>query len=798
MSHQTKYHFIGIGGIGMSGLARILLSQNKEVSGSDIAHNYVIDSLIGKGAKIALGHHANNITKEMTVVYSSDIKKENPEFQTAQKLACPLLHRSELLNVLMNGYKTLAVTGTHGKTTTSALLTWVFHQAQLDPAYAVGGVISHLKSNAGHGSGNFFIAEADESDGSFLTYHPFGAIITNIDNDHLSHFGSEKALVNAFLKFMAQIKSAEHTFWCGDDSHLNDLNAPGFSYGFGCHNQLKASQFRQSGWSIEFDIHFKGHHYPKVQVALTGIHNALNALAIFGLALQCGISEKIIREAFLSFGGVARRCEKKGEVNSVLILDDYAHHPTEIATTLKAIREAIQERRLIVVFQPHRFTRTQDCLGSYSGIFNTADEVIITEIFGAGEQPIPGITHEAIFAELNQTNVKHIPRKEVLQYLIGTTRPHDVIVTLGAGDITKLGTELTASFQKECPKKFKVGVIFGGRSGEHPISLLSAKHICQSLKEECYEVQQFGISQDGKWLTGKQLLPESAELTSEITASSDGDLLSPQVLQELLSCDILFPVLHGPNGEDGTIQGFFEMLNKPYVGCDFRSSAICMEKAIAKTLVLLAGIPTSPFVSFKIDEWQANSLELIAQIKNDLRLPVFVKPVHLGSTIGIQKVTDWNDLTKAIQDAFKVDSCLLVENGLEMREIEFAVMGNGTSTYTFPPGEVFTQGNVYDFQAKYGNEAIPVDPQANIPENKIKEGMELARRAYQAVGCNGMARVDFFLDLHGKYWFNEINPIPGFTRNSLYPQICRKNGLDSSLLMDRLIILALHRKRKGL
>lgn len=801
MNEKTKYHFIGIGGIGMSGLARILLSKNSEVSGSDIAHNPMIDSLIGKGAKVSHGHHADNISKDMTVVYSSDIKSENPEYQIAHQLACPLLHRSDLLLQLMKGHQTLAVTGTHGKTTTSALLAWVLHCAQLDPSYAVGGFIPQLQANAGHGKGRHFVAEADESDGSFTKYQPYGAIVTNIDNDHLAHFGTEEALVDAFKLFMTKTESKDHLFWCGDDKYLNDINAPGISYGFGQQCQLRASNFKQNGWSVVFDIHYQQRHYPQVQVSLTGKHNVLNALAVFGLALQCGVPEEKIREAFKTFGGVLRRCEKKAEVSSILILDDYAHHPTEIVATLSAIRQAIQERRLIVVFQPHRYTRTKDCLGSYGSIFDAADEVIITEIYGAGEQPIPGITFEPILEEVKQlslTKCMHIPRQEVLSDLIHKVRPHDVVVTLGAGDITKLGPELAAVLQQQGIKKYKVGIIFGGRSGEHSISLLSARHIYQSLNSEYYDVQLFGISLDGKWVTGNAVLPEKADLTNEIKVPKEAEALSAQVVTELTACDILFPVLHGPNGEDGTIQGFFEMLDKPYVGCDFRSAAISMDKAISKILVLLEGVPTSPFVSFRIDEWQSHPQDLITQMKEELRLPVFVKPVHLGSTIGVKRVEKWEELTKAVHAAFKVDSRILVENGIEMREIEFAVMGNGKEVYTFPPGEIFTQGKVYDFQSKYGQDAIDVDPQAKIPEHKVNEGMELAKRAYKAVGCNGMARVDFFLDNHGKFWFNEVNPIPGFTRMSLYPQICRQNGLDSGSLMDRLIVLALHRKRKGM
>jgi UDP-N-acetylmuramate--alanine ligase len=440
-----KYHFIGIGGIGMSGLATILLEKKIMVSGSDISSTYITDRLKSCGAEINLGHDACYIKPGMTVVFSTDIKENNPEYMQAISLKCPIFHRSDFLGKLMEGYKSLAITGTHGKTTTTALLAWVLFQAGLDPAFAIGGVLPQLQTNARHGSGAYFIAEADESDGSFLKYPAYGAIITNVDLDHMDYFQSEERLIKAFKKFIEGTNRQDLLFWCYEDEKLRKIQPKGISYGFEPDSLLKGSSFRQEGWAIEFDVTFENKSFKNVKVPLIGRHNALNALAVFGLALKIGIKESKIRKAFDTFCGVARRCERKGEKNGVLIIDDYAHHPTEIQTTLRAIRHATEARRLVAVFQPHRFSRTKNCLGLYGKIFNKADFLVLTDIYGAGEKPIEGLSVQQIFSEIRSASsisCQYVERQNLVSALQAILRPNDVLVTLGAGDITYVGSQL--------------------------------------------------------------------------------------------------------------------------------------------------------------------------------------------------------------------------------------------------------------------------------------------------------------------------------------------------------------------
>lgn len=797
MTQTQKCHFIGIGGIGMSGLARILLSKNSEVSGSDLATTYVTEGLVQAGAKISFEHSPQNVSPDMTVIYTSDIKQDNPEYQAALKLKCAMLHRSDLLVELMRDYKTLAVAGTHGKTTTTALLTAVLFEGKFDPAYAVGGMLPQFQANGGYGTGDYFVAEADESDGTFLKYSPYGAIVTNIDNDHMDYYKSDANLESAFQMFFAKVESPTHLFWCGDDPWLKKIAPKGISYGFGEDCQLRISHFYQDGWNLRYDLEFKGKHYKKIEVALTGRHNALNSAAVFGLALCLGVKEEAIRKALKEFCGVMRRCEKKGEAQGVLILDDYAHHPTELRATLLALREAVQERRLIAVYQPHRYTRTKECLGHFAKVFDAADLVIVTEIFGARETPIPGLSSDQIVEEVRQTSrvpCLSIPRAEVVHALGELLRSHDVVVSLGAGDITKLGKELLAHLKIHPPKKIHVGVVFGGQSVEHEISISSARHVIRSLNPVYYEVSQFGISREGEWIAHPG---DVFTLTHVASSKKNPEILSGEAVAKLSCCDVIFPVLHGTYGEDGTIQGFFEILNKGYVSCDYQSAAVCMDKALTKKLMLLNGLATSPFVDFGARDWKNNREALLSQIETQLTYPVFVKPVHLGSSVAITKVIKPEDLEAAIELAFAYDRHVLVENGIQGRELEFAVYGN-TWVVAFPPGEILANGIVYDYDAKYGPDSTPTTPAAELSQEAIEEGCYLAETAYKAAGCSGMARVDFFYEPSGKYWLNEINPIPGFTPISLFPQICAAQGIAGPELMDKLLILALHRQREKL
>lgn len=442
---DDHYHFIGIGGIGMSALATILLQKGIKVTGSDVASSPITQELQNAGAEIFIGHSSQNIKTPSAVIYSSDIKEENPEVKEASLHSIPFLHRSELLHRLMQGYSPLLITGTHGKTTTSSLLAHLLVDAGFHPAYAVGGIVCSLKANGGYGTGSYFVAEADESDGSFLNYSPFGAIITNIDNDHLAYWKTVDQLIEGFHKFAKKVTSSEHLFWCGDDDMLSALKLKGTSYGFGKGNALYVENFRQTGWKNVFDLRFEGREYLDIEIPLIGAHNVLNASAVFGMGLKLGIAESKIRTAFSHFKGVNRRAELKGEWKTIAVFDDYAHHPTEIYATLRAIKHAIGRRRLVVAFQPHRYSRTRDCLHEFGPAFVPADFLVLTDIYSAREEPIDGVTTDTLLEKIKDKtalNVCYTPRAQLSPFLAQSLKQGDVLVTLGAGDITKVGTEV--------------------------------------------------------------------------------------------------------------------------------------------------------------------------------------------------------------------------------------------------------------------------------------------------------------------------------------------------------------------
>ncbi len=429
----------------MSGLARMLLQKNEKVSGSDISDSYVTQYLITAGAEVFLGHNKEHIPSESTVVYSTDIAPDNPELIEARMRGGPVWHRSDLLAALMKPYEALLVAGTHGKTTTTALLSHVFRSAGKDPSFAVGGMLHGLQCSSNCGSGSYFIAEADESDGTFLKYDYKAAIVTNIDTDHLAYFGNWNALVEAFTSFMAKAPDPDLLFYCVDDPTLAEINCAGVPYGFSERALFRAINFRQNGFTITYDVVYREKIFRDVHVSLTGLHNARNSLAVFALCTTLGLDEVEIRTGLSTFSGVKRRLEKKGECCGVEVYDDYAHHPTEIQATLHALRLAVGKRRIIAVFQPHRYSRMRFLLKNFADTFNDADIILITDLYTAKEAAVHGVNSEVIFQEIKRfypANTYFIPRDLLVEGIQEMFKTGDVLITMGAGDITKVGSEL--------------------------------------------------------------------------------------------------------------------------------------------------------------------------------------------------------------------------------------------------------------------------------------------------------------------------------------------------------------------
>jgi UDP-N-acetylmuramate--alanine ligase len=442
---MQKYHFIAIGGIGMSALARILLQKGFFVSGSDDRRTPIIEDLETDGASISIGYSPQNLPTGARIVYSTYVVHQNVEFTAAKEGGWTLLHRSQLLAELLKEKKALLVAGTHGKTTTSALLAHTLVSCGLEPSYAVGGMARTLEHNGKNGIGDFFIAEACESDGTFLEYPFFGGIVTNIDEDHLDYWKTKKALVDGFSAFIKRCSSPEHLFYCIDDPMLKQLSPQGLSYGFSRNADACITGSFQEGWEQYFNLSFLGKDYEDIFIGLVGKHNILNSAAVFALGLQLHIPEAELRKALQTFKGVGRRLEKKGEKGGITIYDDYGHHPTEIATTLEGLRRATGNKRLVAVFQPHRYTRTRDCLESFPKAFDHADVICITDIYSAGEEPIPGIDNDCFYKkmkEIHPERIRFFSRESLTKELVQFLQEGDVVLTIGAGDVTKIGSEL--------------------------------------------------------------------------------------------------------------------------------------------------------------------------------------------------------------------------------------------------------------------------------------------------------------------------------------------------------------------
>ena len=452
---KAKFHFIGIGGIGMCGLAELLHNIGAMVTGSDSGENANTERLKALGIKIFKGHAAENVGSANVVVYSSAISAANPEMIQARALEIPLIPRAEALAEIMRLKRGIAIAGTHGKTTTTSLISSIFIEAGESPTIVVGGRFEKIKSTALLGTGEWLIAEADESDGSFNKLSPEIAIITNIDSDHMDHFKTFENLKKAFLDFAYRIPFYGMVVVCGDDADVRALFA-NYSkrivfYGFNGDNDY-VIEGEKGRYAIFKNELLKNTRTRLGELSLPhapGKHNALNATASLIAAMAAGIGFDKCALGLEKFEGVDRRFHFKGEVNQVKVYDDYGHHPTEVRATLQAFREKFETNRLVVYFQPHRFSRTEHCWQDFKTCFSQADILFLGDIYAAGEAPIPGITSEKLLNEIKHENgtlsIKENDQSEkILQHL----KPGDVFVTLGAGDGWKLGLDVLEHLKK--------------------------------------------------------------------------------------------------------------------------------------------------------------------------------------------------------------------------------------------------------------------------------------------------------------------------------------------------------------
>jgi len=447
-------HFVGIGGIGMSGIAEVLLAHGFKVSGSDLAANETTRRLAGLGAELHVGHAAEHVKSADVVVFSSAVKPDNPELIAAREAQIPVVPRAEMLAELMRLQDGIAIAGTHGKTTTTSLIATVLRAAALDPTVIIGGKLNGLGSNAARGRGEFLVAEADESDGSFLHLSPVISVITNIDPEHLDHYKSLAALKAAFVDFGNKVPFYGLVVACLDHPEVQNIlpriEKRTVTYGLSTQADYSAKHVQAAGLSTRFELVIRGQSQGEVSLRMPGQHNVQNALSVIAVADELGVDRAITRDALASFGGVQRRFTVRGEQQGVTVVDDYGHHPAEVRAVLTAAQQAFG-RRVVVLFQPHRYTRTQLLFDDLASAFNAADVLFLTEVYAAGELPIAGAdsAHLAVaLRERGHRDVTFVPAQDALvRAVLPRLQQGDVVITLGAGSITQVGPQLLAALE---------------------------------------------------------------------------------------------------------------------------------------------------------------------------------------------------------------------------------------------------------------------------------------------------------------------------------------------------------------
>jgi len=450
-SRPAKLHFVGVGGIGMSGIAEVLLNLGYEVSGSDLKESDTTRRLAALGGRMWRGHAREHVEAVDVVVTSSAVRRDNPEVVEARARKIPVIPRAEMLAELMRLKYGVAIAGSHGKTTTTSLAAHLLAHAGMDPTAVVGGKVNAFGSNAKLGKGDYMVVEADESDGSFLHIPPTIAVVTNVDPEHLDHWKTPEALRQGFVAFVNRVPFYGLAILCidhpGVQSLIPDVEKRFVTYGEAPQADYRAARIDVTGGKVSFDAFRRDEPLGRFTLSMVGRHNALNALAVVALSDEMGIPHDVTRAALASFEGVQRRFTVRGEAGGVTVVDDYGHHPAEVKATLRGAREAF-DRRVVCVFQPHRYSRTRDLLAEFATAFNDADALVLSEIYAAGEEPLPGVSGEALAEAIRShghKDVTFVPdRARLAAAARERVRAGDLVLTLGAGDVTQVGPELLA------------------------------------------------------------------------------------------------------------------------------------------------------------------------------------------------------------------------------------------------------------------------------------------------------------------------------------------------------------------
>jgi D-alanine--D-alanine ligase len=746
---KISFFLVGIGGAGMSALARMLKHRGFRVRGTDSTASPETARLQSEGIEVHIGHSGEGIQPDDAVVLTDAIDLDNsPEVTRAKELGIPLFRRSQALGWLLKPYKVIAVTGTHGKTTTTGMTGAGLIAAGLDPLVVVGASIPEWGGPVREGKGDWAVVEACEAYDSFHDLDPNVVVLTNLELDHVDFHGNWDNLKRSVNRFVGR---ANELIYCEDDPGAKEL--------------AEDSHVLSTAY---------GGYLPGMSMSdLPGRHNHLNAFGALLAAKAAGADTEAAAEGIKGFHGAERRLQVLFE-DGITVIDDYAHHPTEIEASLKALKERNSTRdprpetrapRIIVAFQPHLYSRTSDLIPEFAKALDEADVVFLTDIYPAREAPIPGVSSARI-AELVTKECYYVPSRHLLPMKVAAfAEKGDVVVGMGAGNISEFAPAFIKEWERRIahgspsqldPTKYSIAVLYGGDSSEREISILSGREIAASLESQGFKTTLVDVT---------DLLLQKGDLSGFIGPDRP---------------DLAFLALHGTHAEDGAIQGLLELLHIPYTGSGIQASSLAMDKRLTKEILGKNGVrvPLGQFVG---------SVETEITIPR----PWVVKPNAEGSTVGLSFVEKHEDLQTAIRRALAFGSGCLVEEWITGMETSTPVLGDRALL----PVEIAPMSGKYDFESKYTPGATEEIVPARLAQEILDRCQALALQCHRLLGCEGATRTDMIIR-NGEPIVLEVNTLPGMTETSLLPNSAKAAGISFHKLTLWLVQDALTRHAK--
>ncbi|MFQ3587016.1 MAG: D-alanine--D-alanine ligase [Fimbriimonadaceae bacterium] len=738
ISGDRPFFMVGIGGAGMSALALLLRQKGRSVRGTDATESPTTEELVLAGVPVHIGHTGEGIEPQDQVVVSDAIPLDHsPEVRRARELGCPVFRRSQLLGWLLHDRRTVAVAGTHGKTTTTGMVGAALVAAGAEPLVVVGAAIPEWNGPVRYGSGEWAVAEACEAYDSLHDLDPEIVVLTNLEPDHLDYHGDFASLVDSVCRFLSKPSVSCIVLPEGDPAALDAA--------------------RRSGKRV---VVVREGDFPRA-LRSPGRHNRINASLARAALREIGVEGEAAEAAIAEFGGAERRLQVLYE-GSAAIVDDYAHHPTEISASIQALRERFPGRRILVVFQPHLYSRTAQFLADFSKSLSQADHVVLTDIYPAREDPMPGMSSARIAEGLTVPH-QYVPQRHLLPRVVASVvRDGDVVVGMGAGNIAEFAPAMAGELERASRIRralagervpLRVAVVYGGDSTEREVSIHSGRAVFDALQRLGHDPFLIDVSE--RLLSGKPL--------ADMAGGGRPD--------------VAFLAVHGTHSEDGALQGLLELLHIPYTGSGVLASAIGMNKQMTKELLASHRLPVP-----------RGQLVFGPDDPIEFDPPCIVKPNAQGSTVGVTFLKTSEGLREAVSRATIYGGGAIVEEWIEGMEISVPVLGDRA----LPPVEIAPASGQYDFASKYTPGATEEIVPARLSPPMLERVQEQALAAHRTIGCSGATRTDMIVR-GGEAVILEINTLPGMTPTSLLPNSARAVGIEFDDLVQWIVIEALRR-----